>query len=65
MAVLPHICSGFPTEILEQIIMMSLYDIMRFSCATEGGNYKRRVQLSLGAAITVVWVFRHKCLGLY
>ena len=24
----------------------------------EGGNYKRRVQLSLGAAITVVWVFQ-------
>ena len=38
--------------------MTSLYDVTRFSHATEGGNYKRRVQLSLGPAITVVWVFQ-------
>ena len=41
MAVLLHMHSGFPTEILEQMIMMSLYDITRFSHAIEGGNYKR------------------------
>ena len=43
MAVLPHMLSGFPTKIMEQMIVMSLYDVMRFSHATEGGNYKRRV----------------------
>ena len=37
------------------MIMMSLNDIMRISCAIEGGNYKRRVQLSLGAVISVFW----------
>ena len=42
MAVLLYMHSGFPAEILEQMIMTSLYDIMRFSHATEGGNYKRR-----------------------
>ena len=45
------------TEILEQTIVTSLYDIMRVSHATEGGNYKRRARLSLGAATTVIWVF--------
>ena len=43
MAVLLHMCSGFPTEMLEQMIMTSFYDVTRFSRATEGGNYKRRV----------------------
>ena len=57
-------CSGFPAKILEQIIVTSLYDVTRVSDARVGRNYKRRAQLSLGAAITVVWVFRHKCLGL-
>ena len=61
MAVLLCMCSGFPAEILEQIIMTSLYDITKFSRATEGGNYKRRVQLSLrglaAAAITIISVF--------
>ena len=42
MAVLLCMCSGFSTEILEQMIMTSLYDITRVSHATEGGNYKRR-----------------------
>ena len=58
--------SGFPAEILEQMIVTSLYDVTRISHATVGGNYKRRAQLSLeaAAAITVIWVFRHKCLGL-
>ena len=55
--------SGFPTLRLEQIVM-PLYDVTRISHATVGGNYKRRAQPSLGAAVTVVWVFQHKCLGL-
>ena len=42
MAVLLHMCSGFPTKIIEQMIMTSLNDIMRISHMTEGGKYKRR-----------------------
>ena len=42
MAVLLHMCSSFPTEILEQMIVTSLYDVTRVSHAIEGGNYKRR-----------------------
>ena len=65
LAVLLHMYSGFPTERLEQMIMMSLYDVMRLSHATVGGNYKRRAQLSLGELLlllsgcfdTSVWVF--------
>ena len=64
MAVPLHMHSGFPAEILEQTIVTPLYDIMSVSHATVGGNYKRRARLSLGAAITVVWVFQHKHLGL-
>ena len=41
MAVLPCMHSGFPAKIMEQMIVMSLYDVMRFSHVTEGGNYKR------------------------
>ena len=43
MVVLPHMHSGFPTKIMEQMIVTSLYDIMRFSHVTEGGHYKKRV----------------------
>ena len=67
MAVLLHMHSGFPTEILEQMIVTSLYDVTRVSHATVGGNYKRRVRPSLGDAgccyychlgvLTSVWVF--------
>ena len=57
MAALLHMCSGFPTGILEQMIVTSLYDVMRVSRAAVGGNYKRRVRPSLRAAITVVSVF--------
>ena len=34
-------CSGFPTKILEQTIVMSLYDITSVSPVTVGGNYKK------------------------
>ena len=58
MAVLLHMCSGCPAEIIEQTIVMSLYGVTRFSHAIEGGNYKKRPWPSLGAAaITVIWVF--------
>ena len=36
-----HMCNGFPTERLEQMIMMSYNDITRISHATVGGNYKK------------------------
>ena len=57
-------CSGFSTERLEQTIVMSLYDVTRVSHATVGGTYKRRAQPSLGAVVTIIWVFQHKHLGL-
>ena len=57
MAVLLCMCSGFPAEMLEQKIVTSLYDVMRVSCATVGENYKKRARPSLGAAVTVIWVF--------
>ena len=43
MAVLLHVCSGFPAKLMEQMIMTSLGDVMRFSHVIEGGKYKRRV----------------------
>ena len=46
------------------MIVISLYDVTRVSHATVGGNYKRRAQLSLGAAVTVIWVFQHMRMGL-
>ena len=64
MAVPLHMCSGFPAKRLEQTIVTSLYDVMRISHATVGGNYKRRAQPSLGAAVALIWVFQHKKLGL-
>ena len=71
MAVLLHMHSGFPAEILEQMIVMSLYDVMRFSHAIEGGNYKREHHQAwdgcyychLGVS-TSIWVFT-KPLTLY
>ena len=66
MAVPLHMHSGFPAKRLEQMIVTSLYDVTRVSCATVGGNYKRRAQLSLRAAAAVlssgcfgtsIWVF--------
>ena len=42
MAVLLHMHSGFPAKLIEQMILMSLGDIMGFSRAIEGGKYKRR-----------------------
>ena len=63
MAVLLHMCSGFPAKMVEQMFVTSLNDIMRISCAIEGRTIKGEAQLgsrSLAAAITVIWVFWHK-----
>ena len=43
MAVLLHMHSGFPTKLMEQMIMTSLDDVMGFSHVIEEGKYKRRV----------------------
>ena len=43
MKVLLCMHSGFPTKLMEQMIMMSLYDVTRVSHVIEGGKYKRRV----------------------
>ena len=32
----------FPTKLMEQMIVMSLYNVTRFSHVIEGGKYKRR-----------------------
>ena len=54
-----HMHSGFPAGRSEKAIMMSFCDVMRISHAIEGGNYKRRAQLSLGAVVAVTWVFQY------
>ena len=54
-----HMHSGFPTEKVEQMIMMSFYDVTMIS-HTIGGNYIREVSMSLKA---VVWVFGTEQLG--
>ena len=41
MEVLLHMHSGFPAKMVEQTFVTSLNDVMRISCAIEGGNYKR------------------------
>ena len=41
MVVLLHMCSGFPTKMVEQTIVTSLNDITSISHVIEGGNYKR------------------------
>ena len=53
MAFLPHMCSGFPTEKVEQMIVTSQNDVTVICCAIEGGMYIRKASLSLGA---VIWV---------
>ena len=40
--------------------MTSFHDVTRISHAIEGGNYKRRALLNLGA---VTWVFWYKAFG--
>ena len=63
MAVLLHMCSGFPAKMVEQTFVTSLNDVMSISHALERGNYKRGSTTELeelAAAITVIWVFRHK-----
>ena len=54
-------CSGLPTEKVEQMIMMSLDDITMIAHAIWGGKYIRRAHLGFGA---VVWVSGTEQLGL-
>ena len=55
-----HMCSGFPNGRSEQTIMMSWNDVTVISCATLGGNYKRRAHTNLRA---VIWVFGYWAVG--
>ena len=65
MVVPMHMNSDFPTRRFEQMIMTSLYDVMRISHAEKGGNYKRRAWPKLRATVvTVIWVFWYKAFGL-
>ena len=65
MVVPMYMYNSFPAGRLEQMIMTSLYDIMRISHAVKGGNYKRRAGLNPGATIvTVFWMFWYKAFGL-
>ena len=41
MAVLLHMCSGFPTKMVEQTLVTSLNEVTSISHVLEGGNYKR------------------------
>ena len=65
MAVLLHMCSGFPTEILEQMIVTSLYDVTRFSRVIEGGNYKRECNRASVLLLLLLSGCLDKHLGLY
>ena len=56
-----HMCSGFPMEKVEQMIMISLDDVTMIACAIRGGKYIRRASSSFGA---VVWVSGTEWLGL-
>ena len=50
-----HMCSGFPTEKVEQMIMMSLDDVTVITHATGGGKHIRTARSS----------FRGWCLGIW
>ena len=54
-------CSGFPMEKVEQMIMMSLSDITVITHTTGGGKYIRKATSSFGA---VIWVSGTERLGL-
>ena len=54
-------CSGFPTEKVEQTIVMSLSDITVITHATGGGKYIRKASSSFRA---VIWVSGTEWLGL-
>ena len=52
--------SGFPMEKVEQMIVMSFYDVTMISNAIGGGKYIRKVSTSHGA---VIWVSGTEQLG--
>ena len=53
-------CCGFPTEIVEQMIVMSSNDVTVISCAIGGGKYIRK---ACSCHRAVVWVFWHWMVG--
>ena len=46
-------CSGFPMERVEQMIVMSLDDVTMITHVIEGGKYIRRAHLGFGVVILV------------
>ena len=56
-----HMCSGFPVEKVEQMIVTSLDDVTMIACAIWGGKHIRRACSGFGA---VIWVSGTEHLGL-
>ena len=56
-----HMCSGLPTEKVEQTIMTSLDDVTMIAHAIWGGKYISRAHSGFG---TVIWVSGIEHLGL-
>ena len=54
-------CSGFPVERVEQMIVTSLDDVTMIAHAIWGGKYIRRAHSGFGA---VIWVSGTEHLGL-
>ena len=48
MVVLLRMHSGFFTKLMEQMIVMSLYDVMRFSHVIQGGSIKGKCNQAWG-----------------
>ena len=61
MAFLLHMHSGFPTERVQQMVVMSQDDVTMIGHAIWGGKYIRRAHLGIGA---VIWVSGTEQLGL-
>ena len=50
-----YMCSCFPTEKVEQMIMMSLDDITVITCAIGAGKYVRRASFSFKGCHLGIW----------
>ena len=50
-----HMRSGFSTEKVEQMIVMSLSDVAVIDHATGGGKYTRKASLSFGSCCLGFW----------
>ena len=64
MVVPMHMCNGFPAGKMEQMIMTSLYGIMRISHAKKGRELYKESTTKPGGLVIVIWVFWYKVFGL-